>query len=299
MRNNLIRAKNLVNPELLEKSLLTGSLLLSRHPSSKSLDGDLLGLLKQIVESLAKPQYSEQRIPVSTKYQQALGMTLYLSHNREILQKFTRDIEERHTNLLNLRSKAQDDMQQYAYRLQGEMPVLFRNQLKSISIRFFEKKSESKKCMNSADCGVDFEFEFENGRTYVGILFTNSLVYFSIACANESRAEDLASRRCWLENRLAHCGLKLQEMKVASRDGYLQEVKYLERLKLPVDKKETHEATSFRLRELYSAGKLPQLKEFSLQLNRHDLEIVREIPAELYCAMACFFAVLFDAEPED
>ncbi len=85
-----------------------------------------------------------------------LGMSLYLGSANNSLNNFTREVEEQYANLLNSRNRAQEDMQQHAYRLFAELPVLLKNRVESVSIRFLEKNSTKKAETEAPECGVDF-----------------------------------------------------------------------------------------------------------------------------------------------
>ncbi|PCI81661.1 MAG: hypothetical protein COB20_01540 [SAR86 cluster bacterium] len=306
MRSRIVREGGLTNPKLIENSLLSNSLLMSSPSDSKALGGGLLDLLKQIASSLENQRNSAGRIPAGMKYQQALGMSLYLSGDINFLGTFTREVEEQFANLLNLRNRTQEDMQQHAYRLLAELPVLFRNQVKSISIRYLGKKSGGKREFDGTGCGVDFEFEFSNGKIYTRILITGSSVRLSVGCEKISTAEYLNTSKNSLEERLSNYGLNLKGFTAVVHDGYLSldtdapdtknlhEAEQMKNIVSPTSTERTDEATRIELRNVYTEGKIPKLEEFALQINNQDVEVTSEIPAQLYCAMACFFAQLFE-----
>lgn len=306
MRSRIVREGGLKSPRLIESSLLGNSLLVSRPSDSKTLDGGLLSLLKRIADSLESQRNATHRIPAGMKYQQALGMSLYLSSNESFLGTFTREVEEQYTNLLNLRNRTQEDLQQNAYKLLAELPVLFKNQVKSISIRYFEKRSGGKKGSDEASYGADFEFEFGSGKIFTTILISNSLVCLSVGCEKNSTALHLTRSKNSLEGRLRNYGLKLKKLAVAVHDGYLplnadsphiknqHDVKKMGGYALPASAERTDEETRIQLRNAYSEGKMPELEEFALRKNNQVVEVTSEIPAEIYCAMACFFSQLFE-----
>lgn len=308
MRSRLIREGGLTDPKLIQNSLQSSSLLISRSSDSKALDTGLLGLLKQIADSLEYQRNPALRSPVGVKYQQALGMSLYLSGDVNFLATFTREVEEQHTNLLKLRNKGQEELQQHAYRLLAELPVLFRNQVGSVSIRFLEKEAGEKKGFFDADCGVDFEFEFGSGKIFTRIRIASSLVRFSVGCARENTAEHLITNKNSLQENLSNYGLKLMGLTVAVVDGYLpvetdsadlkkqHETGTMENHVLSASAERTDEATRTRLRDTYAEGKIPRLEEFALRINNQDVVATSEIPEQLYCAMACFFSQLFEEE---
>jgi len=310
MRSRIVRKDGLANPKLLEKSLLSSSLLMSKTSGSKALDGGLLGLLKQIADSLESQRNSSQRVPAGVKYQQALGMSLYLSSEANFLGSFTREVEEQHANLLNLRNRIQEELQQHPYRLLAELPVLFKNQVKSISIRYYEKKSggENKPEKSDSDYGVDFEFEFDYGKIFTRILIANSLVFLSVGCEKKNTAEHFSRSKNALGERLISYGLKLNKLTVAVHDGYLPldtdsleienecELEKIEHPVFPDSAEQTDEETRTKLRTAHAEGKLPDLEEFALRINAHDIGVTSEIPEQLYCAMACFFAQLFEGK---
>lgn len=310
MRSRIVREGGLANPKLIESSLLVSSLLASKSLESKALDGGLLGLLKQIVDSLENQRNSTQRIPAGVKYQQALGMALYLSSDENFLDTFTREVKEQYANLLNLRNRTQEDLQQHTPRLLVELPVLFKNQVKSISIRYFGKKSEKETQLGETDydCGVDFEFEFDNGKVFTKILIAKSLVFLSVGCEKISTAGHLSTSKDSLEERLRSYGLHLKIMTVAVHDEYIPlgidsadrkyilGVEQVENHVFPVSVKRSDEETRAQLHSVYAEGKMPELEEFALRINSQDMGVASEIPEKLYCAMACFFAQLFEEE---
>lgn len=310
MRSRIVREGGLTNPKLIEGSLQGSSLLMSKPSGSKTLETSLLVLLKQIVDSLENQRSSTQRIPAGVKYHQALGMSLYLSGDANFLSTFTREVEEQHTNLLNLRNKTQEDMQQNAYRLLAELPVLFKNQVKSISIRYYEKNSggENKSDESESDYGVDFEFEFDHGKIFTRILIANSEVCLSVGCEKSNTAEHFTAGKNSLGEKLVSYGLNLKKLTVAVHDGYLPldadplELKNgetPEKMEHPVFSDSTagtDEETRIQLRNAYAEGKLPDLEKFALRIDAQDVGVTSEIPEQLYCAMACFFAQLFEEE---
>jgi hypothetical protein len=295
---------------MIENSLLGSSLLMNKISSSKTLDGGLLVLLQQIADSLECQRSSTQRIPAAVKYQQALGMSLYLSGDVNFLGTFTREVEEQHANLLNLRNRTQEDMQQHAYRLLSELPVLFKNQVKSISIRYYEKESGEEKQSVEPDCdyGVDFEFEFDHGKIYTRILIANSEVCLYVGCAKSYTAEHFITSKNSLGEKLISYGLKFKQLIVAVHDGYLPfDVDPLDLKNRNTYQKMQHnvfsgsnqgrdEETRIQLRNAYAEGKMPDLEEFALRINSRDVGVTSEISEQLYCAMACFFAQLFEEE---
>jgi hypothetical protein len=221
-----------------------------------------------------------------------------------------REVEEQHANLLNLCNRTQEDMQQRAYRLLAELPVLFKNQVKSISIRYYEKKSGEEKISAEPDCdyGVDFEFEFNHGKIYTRILIANSEVRLSVGCAKSDTAEHFITSKNSLGEKLISYGLKFKKLIVAVHDGYLPFD--VDPLKLknsnthqmtqhnvfPDSNQGRGEETRIQLRNAYAEGKMPDLEEFALRTNSQDVGVTSEIPEQLYCAMACFFAQLFEEE---
>ena len=235
-------------------------------------------------------------------------MMLYLSSDMDFLGKFTREVEDQYANLANLRNKAQEELQQHAYRLLAELPVLYRNQVESVSIRFFRKNLAGEKEFDESDCGVDFKFEFGSGKIYTKILIINSSVFLSVGCEKRSTVEYLTTSINSLEERLYNYGLKLKEFRAEVHDGYLSldidptnmenpnEAKQLMSHVLPAFAERTDEETRSQLRNAYAEGKIPALKEFVLRINTQEVEVTSEIPAQIYCAMACFFAQLFEQE---
>jgi hypothetical protein len=310
MRSRIVREGGLTDPKLIESSLLGSSLLINKTLSSKTLDGGLLVLLQQIADSLESQRSSAQRTPTGVKYQQALGMSLYLSGDVNYLGTFTREVEEQHANLLNLRNRTLEDMQQHAYRLLAELPVLFKNQVKSISIRYHEKKSGEEKESVESDCdyGVDFEFEFDHGKIFTRILIANSVVCLSVGCEKSNTAEHFTTSKKSLGEKLISYGLKLQKLSIAVHDGYLPldadppELKTrntpqeMERHVFSDSTVGRDEDTRIQLRNAYAQGRMPDLKEFALRINSQDVGVTSEIPEQLYCAMACFFSQLFEEE---
>jgi len=244
------------------------------------------------------------------KYQQALGLSLYLSGELNFLRSLTREVDEQYSNLLNLRNKSQEDMQQHAYRLMAELPVLFRNHVKSISIRFLARKAGETKEPAATDCCVEFEFEFGNGKIYTRITIEGTAVSFSIGCEQEATAGYLAASKMPLGERLSSYGLSLSELTVVSQDDYLPrdfEISEVECEELvatkqdmapPASAETNDETTRLQLREILAEGKMPDLEEFSLRIDNHDVAATHGIPAHLYCTMACFFAQLFEAEED-
>jgi len=310
MRSRLLQADGLANPKLIESSMLGSSLLVggSGHLANSSpLDGGLLGMLMQIVDSLANRRRSLEQLPGGIRYQQALGLSLYQNSDSDFLGKFTRDVEEQFNNLLNLRNKAQEDSQQQAYRLLVELPIVFRNQVSSVSIRLLEEKKEGEQGSESLNCSVEFEFELNSiGRLYTRILLLDCSVSLFIGCERTTTTDHFAGFQNSLEGRLSAYGLDLKEFQVAAHNGYLSpnpdsqantdDRKIVQGEDLPSEITEaiTDEATRLQLREVYAEGKMPELEEFTLRLNNHNVNVENEIPAHLYCAMACFFAQLFD-----
>ncbi|MFT4814760.1 MAG: hypothetical protein ACI80L_000179 [Pseudohongiellaceae bacterium] len=310
MRNRIVREGGLTNPKLIESSLLGSSLLMNKTSSSKALDRGLLVLLQQIADSLESQRSSAQRIPAAVKYQQALGMSLYLSGDVNFLGTFTREVEEQHANLLNLRNRTQEDMQQHAYRLLAELPVFFKNQVKSISIRYYEKKSGEEKKPAESDCeyGVDFEFEFDHGKIFSRILIANSEVCLSVGCEKSDTAENFTTSKSSLGEKLISYGLKLKKLTVAVHDGYLpldaappefnnnDTPQKMEHDDFADPTQARDEETRILLRNAYADGKMPDLEGFALRINSQNVGMTSEIPEQLYCAMACFFAQLFEEE---
>lgn len=308
MRSRLIREGGLLDPKQIQNSLQSNSLLISRPSDSKVQDAGLLSLLRQIADSLESQRNPGLRAPAGVKYEQALGMSLYLGSDVNYLATFTREVEEQYTNLLNLRNRGQEELQQHAYRLLAELPVMFRNQVRSVSIRFLEKEAGEKKGLFEADCGVDFEFEYGSGKIFTRILIASSLVRFSVGCAQDSTAAHLITSKNSLGDRLSNYGLKLIGLTVAVHNDYLSletnsayineqsEVKRMEELVPPFSGERTGEATRIQLRDTYAEGKMPKLEEFALRIRNQDVEVTREIPEQLYCAMACFFSQLFEEE---
>gem|GEM_PF-4483984 len=308
LRSRIIRAGGLTNPKLIENSLLGSSLLIRRTSDTNIPNGGLLSLLKQIADSLGNQRSSIRRVPAGMKYQQGLGMMLYLNSDVDSLGRFTREVEEQYSNLANLRNRAQEDMQHHAYRLLAELPVLYRNQVESVSIRFFEKNREEKEEFDESDCGVDFKFEFGSGKICTKILIINSSVFLSVGCENGSTVEYLTTSINSLEERLYNYGLKLKEFRAEVHDGYLaldidstnagnpNEAKQLLSHVLPTFAERTDEETRNQLLNAYAEGTIPALKEFVLRINTQEVGVTSEIPAQLYCAMACFFAQLFEQE---
>ena len=306
MRSRILLAGGLTSPKLVESSLLGSSLLIDRSSDTRAVEGGLLGLLKQIADSLESQRNSIHRIPAGVKYQQALGMSLYLSSDVNFLATFTREVEEQYANLLNLRNRTQEDMQQHPYRLMAELPVLYRNQVESLSIRFFKKNSGEKKEFDEADCGVDFEFEFSSGRIYTRILIANSSVCLFVGCEKNSTVEYLTRSKNSLEERLRNYGLKLKGFRIAVHNGYLapdtdptdtknqQEARQMQNHVLPVSTERTDEETRIQLRNVHADGKIPILEEFALRRDTQNIAVTSEIPEQLYCAIACFFAQLFE-----
>lgn len=308
MRSRIVREGGLTNPKLIENSLLGSSLLMSRSSDSNTLEGGLLSLLRQIAGSLESQRNTIRRIPAGVRYQQALGISLYLDNDVNFLRSFTREVEEQYANLLNLRNKMQEDMQEHGYRLLAELPVLYRNQVETVSIRFFGKKAGRKKGFDETDCSVDFHFEFNSGEIHTRILIKNSLIYLSIGCERTGTVEYLMTNKHSLEERLYNYGLKLVEFRVAVHDGYLpldpcppninnqDGLEKVENSALQASTGRTDKATRIHLHSIYAEGKIPKLEEFTLRIDTQDVGVTSEIPEQLYCAIACFFAQLFEGE---
>lgn len=307
MKNRMLRENGLIHPKLIERSLLSNSILMNNSSESRALDGGLLNLLEQIVNSLESQKNSIKQVPTGAKYQQALAMMLYLSSDMDFLEKFTREVGEQYSKLLNLRNNTQEDMQQYAYRLLAELPVLYKNQAKSVSMRFFEKSSKERTGTKEIDCGVEFEFDFNNGRIYTKVHILASAVYISLGCERHETAEYFSASKHSLAEKLLNYGLNLKTFQVAVQGDYLPlstdsvdmefqqiEDQQEERFSRFVEKED--EEIRNRLHNAYLEDKVPDLEEYTLHIENQNVAVTSKIPEQLYCAMACFFAQLLEAK---
>ncbi|GJM11621.1 MAG: hypothetical protein DHS20C12_00240 [Pseudohongiella sp.] len=238
-------------------------------------------------------------------------MSLYLSSDANSLNGFSRNVEEQCAKLMNLREGTLNLMQHDAYRLLAELPFLFRNRVESISIRFMKRKAKGETESAEADeteCGVEFEFGFDDGKLYTRILIDESQVSVSVGCDNNDTVEYLSASKVGLEERLNSYGLDLCVFSVSIHDDYLpldQESIDMaigvhgaatRKAIASIDERRTDEATRAQLRDIYTEGRMPALEEFSLNVSNQDLDAVNGIPEQLYCAMACFFAQLYETE---
>ncbi|MBL4574300.1 MAG: hypothetical protein JKY86_14695, partial [Gammaproteobacteria bacterium] len=123
-----------------------------------------------------------------------------------------------------------------------------------------------------------------------------------MGCEKRSTVEYLTTSINSLEERLYNYGLKLKEFRAEVHDGYLpldidptnmknpNEARQLVSSALSAFAERTDEETRNQLRNAYAEGKIPALKEFVLRINAQEVGVTNEIPAQIYCAMACFFA---------
>jgi len=151
---------------------------------------------------------------------------------------------------------------------------------------------------------------FSSGKIYTRILVIDSLVYFFVGCEKNSTVDHLMASKNSLERRLYNYGLKLTGLTISVHDGYLtidlyspetknqQEAEQIESTTLPASAATTDELTRIQLHKVCTEGKMPELEEFALRINNHDVEVTSEIPTHLYCAMACFFAQLYEADKD-
>lgn len=312
MRNRLLRSGGLVDPKSIQNSILNGSLLVGSQGAIAGFgttENGLLTILMQIVNSLNAQRIRNAGFPSGSNYQRSIGLALYQSSEVELLNNFSRRIEEQHSNLLGLRNKAQEDLQQQAYRLLIELPVVFRNHVSSVRIHVGGRKKSSKQESTSDTSSVEFEFELRYcGKVYTRIFLADSAASFFIGCERHAAADYLNESKKVLEGRLAVYGLKLASFTASRQAGYLSsdfdhespeqihEVKHCQNMAAQALEVVTEESTRLRMHEIHAKGMMPELEEFSLRVNNQDVLASVEIPEYLYCAMAGFFAHLFEAE---
>jgi hypothetical protein len=316
LRNKLLRSNGLTNPKLIQDSFINGSLLVANQAvtsGSQIANGGLLPLLMQIARSLKNDSAKRGRLFAGLNYKSALGLSLYQNRDTEILQSFARQAEEQCLNLNKLRVGAQEDMQLQAYRLLVELPIIFQNHIRSISVRVLNQRTGEKSKTRSETCSVEFEFELkDNGKVYVRIFLLKSLASFFVGCEKNEALNHLTTRKNILEERLSLYGLQLGTFSCHINDGHLPldteqygeyEMHAAEHTKDPRGKAATpmiEDPTRLQLQEVYSQGKMPELEEFSMCINNNEAVINAEIPEYLYCAMAAFFAQLLEtAELEE
>ncbi len=307
MKNRLIKPQGLTIPEHLERSVSSSSLLTGRFTGTPTPNDGLLSLLQQIANALEHESQLAHRLPAGVKYQQALGMSLYLISEMNLLRSLSRVVNEQYARLSLLRNTAQQDLEQQAYHLFAELPVLFKNRIDSVSLRFLKKRPGDRKTAETVDCSVEFEFEFEGGRINARILILGSSASFSVECERPGTAISLEMGKNPLARRLEHYGLRLEEFSVSIQEDSLpcetvsnEAIRCYEKLQ-PEEAGHaacfrTDEATRVQLRKIVAEGMMPELEEFALRIDRHHVQTCKEIPTYLYCAMACLFAQLFETQ---
>lgn len=310
LRNKLLKSNGLTNPKLIQNSFIKGSLLIANQTltsNSQIAAGGLLPLLMQIVSSLKNDSINRRKLLTGLNYKSALGLSLYQDKDTEILRNFTRQVEEQHLNLKKLRAGAQEDMQLQAYRLLVELPIIFKNHIRSISVRVLNQRAGKTSKTTNETCSAEFEFELkENGKVYVRIFILKSIVSFFIGCEVSEVSNNLKAKKNILEERLNLYGLQLGELKCHINDGHLalgtehyqqhseQEAQHTKAQEQEILTATIEDPTRLQLQEAYSQGGIPELEEFSMCINNNEAVINAEIPEYLYCAMAAFFAQLLE-----
>jgi hypothetical protein len=313
LRNKLLKSNGLTNPKLIQNSFINGSLLVANQvltSSSQIANGGLLPLLMQIARSLKNDSAKRGGLFTGLNYKSALGLSLYQNRDTEILQSFSRQAEEQCLNLNKLRVGAQEDMQLQAYRLLVELPIIFKNHIRSISVRVLKQKTGKTSKTTNETCSVEFEFELkEDGKVYIRIFLLKSIVSFFVGCERSGVSNNLKAKKNMLEERLNLYGLQLGEFKCHINDGHLalgtehyqqhSEHEAHGEQHTKAQEKETltatiEDPTRLQLQEVHSQGEIPELEEFSMYLNNSKAVINAEIPEYLYCAMAAFFAQLLE-----
>tara|TARA_R110002073_G_scaffold131684_2_gene278375 strand:+ start:706 stop:1983 length:1278 start_codon:yes stop_codon:yes gene_type:complete len=310
LRRRLLKSGNLSNPSLIRHSVLNGSLVSTGKgaPSASNASGTgLQYLLHQIVDSLAMHRGAVGKSPIMGNYQQALGLSSYQSIDGDLLKSFTRNVEEQYLNITNSKTKPQDELQLQPYRLVVELPVVFKDHIRSITIRFAGRKHSNKKESKEDVCSAEFELELQdNGFVFVRISILGTNVSIHIGSENEHVATHLEDCEMALARALDAYGLNLEVFRTEVKNGHLspepaanpKSVKPesgIARDELS-DPTSTDEALRHRLHEAYDQGQMPELDEFKLQLDNQPVPIDTEIPVELYCAMASLFVQLLEIE---
>ncbi len=309
MRRQLLKSGGLTNPGQIRHSVLNGSFVTTgQETGSKAPEGGLQSLLHQIVDSLVLHRGAVGKLPVSGNYQHALGLSLYQSDDGDLLRSFTRNVEEGYLNLSNSKHRHQDEMQQ-PYRLSVELPVVFKDHIRSISIRFAERKRGDREDSRDDICSAEFELELQNyGHVYSRIAIQGTKVSYHIGCENEAVAIHLGRCERAITEALDAYGLTLDTFHCAVKDGHLprEARQYLTQkpesrqndtvLDDQPEPASTDESLRRRMREAHEHGKVPVLDEFKLQIDNQPVPLGTEMPVELYCAMASLFVQLLEIE---
>ena len=310
MRRQLLRSGGLTNPSLIRHSVLNGSLVTTGQDSGgKMPESGLQSLLQQIVDSLAMHRGAVGKLPVPGNYQRALGLSLYQSDDGDLLRSFTRNVEEQYLNLANSRNRHQDEMQQQPYRLFVELPVVFKDHIRSISIRFSDSKRGDSKDSSDNICSAEFELELQSaGHVYVRISIQGTEVTYRIGCENERVAIHLARCEKAIVEALEAYGLTLYSFHCEMSNGHLSPETTQSQIQEPgglqhgivlgerANPASTDESLRRRMREAHEQGKVPVLDEFELQIDSQTVPLDTEMPVELYCAMASLFVQLLEME---
>lgn len=312
MRRRLLKSSGLGNPSLIRHSVLNGSIVNGGSTALSSAaagDNGLQSLLHQLVDSLTLQRNGAGALPALANYRAALGVAQYLSNDGDLLRSFTRSAEEQYLNLTTSKSKSQEEMPFPPYRLFVELPVVFKDHISSISIRFAHGGRKSTEESSEEACSVEFELDLPAcGRIYTSISILKASVTYYIGCERERVAFHLSHRDAAVAESLVAYGLRLGEYRCEVREGHLAPdagphtegdadaakpaMPHVE----DSDIAAIDESLRKRLHEAHDRGHMPELKEFNLQIDQQPVVLETEIPVELYCAMAAFFVQLLEIE---
>lgn len=308
LRRRLTRPDKLIQPQQLKAALSNDSLQISTsNTSSRAANSGLAAILMGIAASLESKSLTRQYPLGTLGYRQSMGLDLYGESDKEQLKAFSRRVHEQVSNLIALKQLAHEDMQQKICRLLIELPVLDRDQIKSLRVRFFERRSKSKQEPDSSQSSVEFEFELiDCGLIHARIELYDTAAVLSIACENVEFAESIRSAEASLSGRLMAYGLYLQEYEVtigsaipnSKAENPTQRGESSSLSESPIedsydDMTTSDEYTRKLLQDAFSQGAIPDLNEFTLEQDRQVVNTGTEIPENLYCAMAVLFATLF------
>lgn len=312
MRRRLLKSSGLGNPSLIRHSVLNGSIVNGGSAALSSAaagESGLQSLLHQLVDSLAIQRNGAGALPALANYRAALGVAQYLSNDGDLLRSFTRSAEEQYLNITNSRSKTQEELPFPPYRLFVELPVLFKDHVSSISIRFVHGGRKSREEPSEEACSVEFELDLPAcGQIFTSISIREASVTYYIGCARERVAFHLSHRDAAVAESLVAYGLGLSEFRCEVHEGHLapDAGPHTERDAGPAQPSDSpdadcdiaaiDESLRKRLREAHDQGQMPELKEFNLQIDKQPVVLETEIPVELYCAMAAFFVQLLEIE---
>lgn len=312
LRRRLLRSSGLMNPSLIRHSILNGSLVSSRHGAAgtaQPAESGLQLLLAQIVDSLAVHKDAVGKFPVVGNYKHALGISLYQSSDGDVLKSFTRSVEEHYQNLCNSKPKPQEEMLMQPYRLAVELPILFKEQIRSLTIRFDDRKRREKQNSNDDACSAEFELELGScGFVYARISIENMKASFLVGCEQERVAVHLGRCEKAITEALDVYGLMLEEFRCDIKNGHLslepvpRKKSQNGMLEKAIDRGaqrtpiQTEESLRQKMHEAHDQGQVPELDQFTLQLNNKKAPAGTNIPVELYCAMSSLFVQLLEVD---